>query len=227
MNPLDAITIDLPELRSHDVQDGHRVWYTPDGDGVGLFHFERPPDLPGDPGSLAALRMALSRFASAAGAAVIEVSVTSVDGCTAVRQCVKVPQQPTGMTYIASLVIPFRDFFYVIKIQCEERGITGVREAFVLDEKLGSGEVDVDPEHGGMVGWMKDPYDADRSSGLAFCLADAPEYDARFPDHPLSRARRFLDGLESHVTVRDDVRTAAPFVYGSGTQRNKPWWKLW
>ena len=34
----------------------------------------------------------------------------------------------------------------MLKIQCEERGVTGVREAVLLDEKLGSGEVHLNPE---------------------------------------------------------------------------------
>ena len=42
--------------------------------------------------------------------------------------------------------MPFRDCSFVLKIQCEERGVTGVREAVLLDEKLGSGEVHLNPE---------------------------------------------------------------------------------
>jgi hypothetical protein len=40
----------------------------------------------------------------------------------------------TGVTYLGSLTIPFRDFSFVIKVQCWEEGITGLREALLFDE---------------------------------------------------------------------------------------------
>jgi len=36
MNPLDAIAFKIPGLRMAEDRDGVRIWYTPDGDGVGL-----------------------------------------------------------------------------------------------------------------------------------------------------------------------------------------------
>jgi hypothetical protein len=45
------------------------------------------------------------------------------------------------MTYVGSLTIPFLDFSFVIKVQCEEKGATGIREAVLLDRRLESGEM--------------------------------------------------------------------------------------
>lgn len=227
MNPLDTIAFTTPWLQTAGDRDGVRFWYTPDGDVVGLHYFAIAPDLPADLDSLADLRLTLSQHVSASGAAVVETEVTMVDGCRAVRQCVKVPQQPFGMTYLGSITLPFRDFSFVLKIQCEERGITGMRECVLLHEKLESGAVHLDPDSGEMVGWMKDPYDIARTAGLARSLADDDEYDQRFPDHPLSRARRFLSAAQGNISVSGAIRSAAPFIYRRQAPKNRPWWKLW
>jgi len=36
------------------------------------------------------------------------------------------------MNYLGSLAIPFAEFSFILKIQCAERGITGIRETFLL-----------------------------------------------------------------------------------------------
>jgi hypothetical protein len=56
MNALDAIVFTAPGLQKAEDRDGVRVWYTPEGDGVGLFYFAIAPDLPGDLDSLDNLR---------------------------------------------------------------------------------------------------------------------------------------------------------------------------
>jgi hypothetical protein len=57
-------------------------------------------------------------------------------------------------------------------------------------------------------------------------LSDDVEYDAQLPDHPLSRLRSVLRDLGSTVSITDEVKAAAPFVFSSGVKR-KPWWKFW
>ena len=81
---------------------------------------------------------------TAAGAAIIEPETTTTDGCLALRQIIKVPQQPHGTTYVGSLLLAFRDFSFVIKVQCQEHGTTGLRDTIILDEALGDGRVTFD-----------------------------------------------------------------------------------
>jgi hypothetical protein len=102
-----------------------------------------------------------------------------------------------------------------------------MREAVVLDEKLRSGEVRLKSDGKGIDGWMKDPYDDTRTSGLARSLADDDKYDGRFPDHPLSRARRFLVAAEESLRVTDSIKTAPPFNYRAPARASRPWWKPW
>jgi len=131
------------------------------------------------------------------------------------------------MTYLGSLTLPFRDFSFVLKIQCEERGVTGMREAVLLDETLGSGEVHLEFDGEDIAGWMKVPCDVTRTSGLARSLADDDEHDRRFPDHPLSRARRFLSASEANISVSGAIRNASPFLYPTQAPRNRSRWRLW
>jgi hypothetical protein len=76
-----------------------------------------------------------------------------------------------------------------------------LRETLVLNEKMASGEVKADVENQQMIGWARDPYDANLVPDFGYNLADAPEYDARFPQHPLSRLRRALSSIESSLSI--------------------------
>ena len=80
-----------------------------------------------------------------------------------------------------------------------EHETTGVREAVVTAELMASGELT--PEsypHS----WAQDPYDStyrgvDRS--LLRFMSDHERFDERFPQHPLSKARRVLAALPGSV----------------------------
>jgi hypothetical protein len=124
----------------------------------------------------------------------------------------KVAQQPSGRTYLGMLTLPFRDFSFVLKIQCEERGMTGIRDAVLLDRLMRSGEVDLDAT-GALTGWADDPYDPQNRAAMVRNRAERLEYDAMFPDHPLSRARVMLEGFERSLRVSSNVRDQPPFVF--------------
>jgi hypothetical protein len=130
MPSLDSMTFDVSSFRFHGESGGERVWATPAGDRVGLCYFPLKPDIDADLKSVDAVRRVL-RSRVAAGSAIIEVDITTVDGCVALRQIIKVPQEPHGMVYLGSLILPFRDFSLMVKVQCHERGTTGIREAVV------------------------------------------------------------------------------------------------
>ena len=106
--------------------------------------------------------------------------------------------------------IPRRSFSYVLKIQCEERGPTGLRDASVLDQALAQGRVAIGKD-GGVTGWAADPYDPDFRAEVLRNQADDERYDADFPDHPLSRLRRGLKDVESTLSLAASIKTAAEF----------------
>ena len=228
MRTFDSITFDADGFSFGGDEDGVRVWYTAAGDAVGLYYFPVRPDIEADLKSVADVRAAYRKSVTARGVAVIEVDTLSVDGCDATRTIVKVPQQPTGMTYLGSITLPFREFSYVIKVQCEEWGVTGMREAAVLAELIDKGEVTLDPEgEGGQIpGWARDPYDASAEAPLLLNRAEAEEYDRRFPEHPLSRLRPVLNHIQGTLRVAEEVKREPRFEYPVKRDRG-PWWKLW
>ena len=115
-----------------------------------------------------------------------------------VRTIAKVPQTPHGTTYVGIYTIPFRDIYYVVKILCEERGTTGIREALILQMELTSGENNAD--------------DVEELEELVGNLASDDEiYDKDFPDHPLSRCRKGLSMVASSLTISEEIKRLPKF----------------
>jgi hypothetical protein len=189
---LSSIVFDTEDYQDVGVQDGTHVWHTPQGDGVGLFFFQLPPDLPKNARTEDELRQAF--LTSLACGKLVELRLIAVDGHPSVQTIIKVPQQPSGMTYVGSIIIPFRDFSFVLKSQCHERGMTGMREAILLSKMLAKGDV-VRDDAGLPVGFSPDDH----------------EYDAQFPKHPLSRLRSALQRFEQTLRLNESVKVLPPF----------------
>jgi hypothetical protein len=211
MPSLASVTFDASGFHYQGERDGARVWHTPASDALGIFYFPLKPDIDADVRSVEKIRQAIRPRVTAAGAAIIELETTTTDGCLALRQIIKVPQRPHGMTYVGSLLLPFRDFSFVIKVQCQEHGTTGIRDSIIVNEALGDGRVTWDREE--VKGWMHDPYDSALHRGFHWNLSEAPEYDVRFPNHPLSRLRPVLAHLELTLRVTKEVKDSPPYVF--------------
>ena len=216
MPSLDSITFDTTGLIPQGDKNGVRVWQTPDGDGIGLYYFPIPPDISADINSLESVSAFYGKMiAEAKNIIGISIGTMDLDDCRFVKMIIKVPQQPFGMSYIGSLTLPFRDFSFVVKMQCEERGPTGIRESIIMDELLGRGEVKID-KSGRMEGWQK-PLDTIASPPWKIDKAEAVEYDLRFPKHPLSILRRTFNQIEKSIKVSEDVRREPRFSYVNDT----------
>jgi len=173
------------------------VWRSPEGDGLAIHFFDRPPDLPKGRKTKASFIIGYERLARSAGAQIVEIDVCLLSGHRAVWVIVKTPQEPSGMTYVASFTIPFRKCSWVIKAQCEEWGTTGMREAVLLDERLRDGSVKVPLAPSSFLDGDWNPDDS--------------RYDERFPDHPVSRARRNAGRIREQVRIDPEVSKLKPF----------------
>lgn len=193
--------------------NGVMVWFTPKGDGLGLFHYPTPPDIKADLKTVKTVRAFYKRIARESKLGVIEIDTVVVDGCPAVRTLFKLAQQPKGRTYLASLTIPFRDFSYVFKVQCEELEVTGIRDTVVSMNLMSEGVVGFDAKSGTMTGWLDDPYDQHETGPMTRNKSERREYDSQFPEHPLSRARRVLDLLERTVAIDESVKKQPAFEF--------------
>ncbi|AHI00906.1 hypothetical protein [Kutzneria albida] len=187
------LSFDTTGFRQHD----QTHWLHPGtGDQVSLNYFDLVPDLPRSLSDLPGLRQDLTGFTAESGC-LIEAHVVQLQGVPALLQIVKIPRpgQQHGQVFIAAFTVPKATCSAVLRIQCEETGTTGVREAVLMAE-LG-------PQN-----WFRaHPYAPNVISKLPYHSGDDMHWDPRFPQHPLSRARAWVH----HVvrTAQVDPRFAA------------------
>jgi hypothetical protein len=240
MPSIDSISFDTSDLELQGDVDGRRVWHTKGGDNlVELYYIQMPPDIPVPLSDSNALLQAYQRTMARNGVGVVEATVVQLDGCPGVRMIVKAVQDPEtelGRVYIGSFTIPRRDLSFVLKIECPEWGTTGVREAMVTGEFLRSGALHVkkDPQRAKandrdvlgpdcFDGWVVDSSDP-APPHVAKSISDDPKYDARLPNHPLSRVRALLSQIDRSITVTAEVKAMPMF---DPLARPKPWWRMW
>jgi hypothetical protein len=236
MPNLNSLQFDTAGLTLRQEEEAQRAWLTATGDAVSTHFFPLAPDIQAALDDIDELRRFYRRTVTTSGLGMIEVDTLRIDGCTAIRTVFKVPQQPTGRTYLGALTLPFRDFSFVAKAQCPEYGMTGLRDTVVLNEMLASGRIKPDESNkdGAIPGWMRDPYDLAVVGPMLRNLAEDEEYDTRFPDHPLSRCRALLHRLQDSLKLVPDAASAPPFLFPAkpspgdpAPPSGRPWWKVW
>jgi hypothetical protein len=198
MPSLQSLTFDTSELQLDREESDRKVWFTKDGDGISLNFFDAPPNLPSDVKSSEQVRDFYLSMLQGTPTKLVEMRITRISGCPAIRLILKSPHKPqkaSGMTYLGSITIPFRDFSYVVKCQCHERGTTGIREAILFDLMRSSGVISIDSS-GKITGEWN---------------SDAEAHDADFPQHPLSKLRKLLGQIEATGEIDPATRSEPTF----------------
>jgi hypothetical protein len=192
---LDSIHFDTARYESLGNDEGQRVWLTPQGDAISLNFFAKPPDILPDAKSEADLQEYYRSSVCNEQIRMVEFRLARTAGMPCLWMILKIRQQPTGMTYLGSLTIPFADFSFVLKMQCAERGITGMRDTALFIKAQQAGQVTI-TDDGKVVGdWN----------------ADDAAYDALFPDHPLSRLRHEFPRIMESLVIDETVKGQNPF----------------
>jgi len=102
---------------------------------------------------------------------------------------VKTVMQGQGAQYCLAFDIAYREAAIHFQGYFDEKGISGSRDAYVFEIARRENLIDLDNN---MLGWSVDPYDADFNRGILRNLSEAEDYDEKFPEHPLSKARSFV-----------------------------------
>jgi len=192
---LDSVKFDDTRYSYQGEKGEARVWFLPEGGGLGLYFFPGSPDLPLNARIVAELRKSYAADLKEL-MTVVDCRVMAVDGVQSIWLVIKVlNKEIRGATYIGSLTIPFRDFSFVIKIQCQEQGITGIRETALMISAQLEGTVTVEQDKVVFHGWSPDD----------------EEFDAKFPQHPLSRVRAELRQLTASVTIAPAIKSQPRF----------------
>lgn len=192
---LDSLAFDTSRYR-YEGEDGHeRVWFTPEEDRLSLSFFFKPPDLPGGSRHIFELLAWYERHMVSDTLKLVEFDIPFIDGTPAVWIVFKIPQQPSGMIYLGSLTVPFERCSYVLKLQCNERGVTGLRDMAAFLKAKGDGTITI-----GEDGQVHGEFNADDS-----------RLDKAFPDHPLSRLNREFRALQPTIRLHADLKQEIPF----------------
>ncbi|MEO1053581.1 MAG: hypothetical protein AAFX87_23300 [Bacteroidota bacterium] len=192
-------SISVPDLDwIEDKKDEHiKQWINQEQSALlSVNFFDSKPDIP-TVVDMTALRSYYRNQIINVNGGLIQVDSIELKGYTAIKTIFKVPQEPSGMTYLASLTIPFRNCSYVVKIQAAEVGTTGIRDTAIADQFLSQDKMAVSED--GLDGWNKDPYDPEFKKGNRMNASEDEQYDEQFPDHPLSIARNGLKRIEKDI----------------------------
>ncbi len=189
-----------------------KIWENDIGDLVSLNFFPLKPDLPASlkKRNLSKIRKSFRHLLYSMEKGMVSVDIITVTQFPCLEVIIKQPQQPTGMTYIGSITIPFQDFSFVIKYVCQEYGMTGLRDTIV------------NISHGEEKRWFRDPYDPRYDQIAMYNLSDRIEYDSKNPTHPLSRVRRYLSNVENVIQISPELTNYPLFEFS-----HKSWWQFW
>lgn len=181
--------------------DGGNYYRTEVGDDVGLFLVNESPNLPGSALTEEDFRRRWRLIARRGGVEVAHVAFGEVSGVPTVNSVVRAVDEYARVVFVGAITIPFQDFYYQAKIWAEDAPVSGIREAILLDAALGNGTVTVGPD-GSLIGeW--DP--------------NHPDHDADFPNHPLSRVRRWLPRIESALQLSERLATYPKYALPVGS----------
>lgn len=206
-------SVSVPDFGWNKVEenDSRIVWVNPEESAlISLNFFDIQPDLPTIK-NLDFLKDFYRNSISEANGGVVEVSLLEVNKIPSVKTIFKIPQPERGMTYIASVTIPFENCSFVIKIQAAEVGTTGIRDAVVLNEMLMSGEVTLGEDR--LENWFEDPYNPNFKNGTLMNKSEQEKYDTEFPEHPLSVARKAIIDAVRQTVFKPEINEIAGFKY--------------
>ncbi|WP_347219394.1 hypothetical protein [Chryseobacterium sp.] len=204
-------SVTIPDQGWEKVSEDHEVtrWVNPQQSALIVLHyFDKEPDLP-TAKDLDYLKKFYRNIAASSNGGTIETDIIHIHHIPCVKTIIKFPQQETGMIYIASITIPFENCSYVVKVQANEIGITGMRDAVILNKLIETGEVTIEEET--MTNWFEDPYDPDFKQGTLMNKSELEKYDHEFPEHPLSIARSLIQSIAETIIFKKEINELSPF----------------
>ena len=133
-----------------------------------------------------------------------------LDAIRGVKNILKAPQQ-LGMRYMGAYLFPFRNCSFGIKFITEEFEQMGMRESMIAAEFFDGKILPISQDEKITTGWYKDPYLDNIKKGSLMSVAEQAKYDLRFPEHPLSKLRFWMDDLEQNLTFQEKVHKLKAF----------------
>ncbi len=190
----------------NEESETHRMWMTNSRDAVLFRLFDNPPTFPYDFSDVEAARKFYHAQSIDNGGVMLSVDFTCAGGIDVMKGVFKYrsPQPNSmGMYFVGILAFLFRDFAFQINTESLETGTTGAREAaisLILNEKPAENRESIP------VNSMEEMFEMMRNRPLSKTPADREEYDASFPNHPLSKVRAIQQHIINTITVDNVVK---------------------
>jgi hypothetical protein len=163
-------------------------WLTPEGDGLNLVYIPRPPT-PLTNATLEDLRaQCAAKNRNSTNPTIEEAFILPIGPLMGFRFLFK-GRHGSGWLYAGRLIAPFRSSSYIVECFCPERGTTGTREAIVM-YRQNSGVDSPGPAP---------------ATDMSPWNPDDERFDSVFPDHPLSRLRRYLRKVQDTVEIDSEL----------------------
>jgi hypothetical protein len=140
-----------------------------------------------------------------------ELKVTSIQGIEALVGVFKYRSpQPghLGKYYVGIIWLPFQDFLFQINFESLERGTTGLREAAVA--LIAEPKSDVTPEPEVVIS-AEELFEKLRTGTIRRLPSDDPQFDAMFPDHPLTKVRDLQQRFTGNVVFSQRLIGQKPY----------------
>ncbi len=178
--------------------DEHRRQWMRDAEGdlhascLMLIHQAEP--LEGlDLADYVAVRQAVLAIAQQADQTLVSLEILKAAGQPALWYILKQKQSGSGNVYSGCMLLPLSESFYTMQIVCLETGITGIREAIIMDRLIAKGIAIKDLSEG---------QNSEDGTAKARYSSDADSHDSQFPNHPLSRVRRYFAEIIGAMTLK-------------------------
>jgi hypothetical protein len=198
-------SISIPDFGWEEVKNDSEMkqWLNPaQSIALSINFFDLKPDLP-TAKNIGVLRSFYRDQIVVHNGGLIQADLINLKTYPVIKTMFKIPQDPTGMTYLGSLTIPFKKCSYVVKIQAVEVGTTGMRDTLVTNQLLTEGKINLGEDS--FENWFVDPYDSSFKEGTRMNLSEDTAYDSMFPEHPLSQARSLLTQIESQIVFAEEL----------------------
>lgn len=198
-------SIEIPNFGWKQTIDNNSIkqWINPeDTIAISVNFFDLIPNIPTIT-EIEKLKLFFRQSICKINGGLIEVDIIKINNKSVVKTIFKIPQKPLGMTYIASLTIPFENCSYVVKAQCAEIGITGFRDSVIANKLLVNGELTIGEN--GYENWFSDPYDNTFKTGTLMNKSEQCLYDKDFPNHPLTQARNIIEKFRSEMIFKHEI----------------------
>lgn len=170
---------------------------------LSINYFDSKPDLP-YLNEIDVVREFYRKELSAHKGGLIEVNTKEIESYKTIKTLFKISQEPTGISYLASLTFPFKNHSFVIKIQALEFGMTSKRETETTNYLLKNKELT--PSGDSYLEWERDPYKSDFKEGLLMNLSEQKKYDSVYANHALSKARQLLNEIENNLKFDEELK---------------------